>query len=101
MKPRLAVVLTIALAACTSERGVTTTGAHQPWNPNAATGGGVTVPGGALSGMPVSGTGGPMQGSPGLDVAAPSQPVVNQTGSQAIGTGPAEYRRGTPANVVQ
>ncbi|MBV8592298.1 MAG: hypothetical protein JO212_19955 [Acetobacteraceae bacterium] len=102
MKPLLAVLLIIALAACTAEKaGTTAGGTSQPWNPNATTGGGVTVPGSALSAMPVSGQGGPMQGSAGLNVPAPSQAVVNQTGSQAIGTGPAEYRRGTPADVVQ
>ena len=46
MKPLLAVLLIIALAACTAEKaGTTAGGTSQPWNPNATTGGGVTVPG--------------------------------------------------------
>ncbi|MBV8592401.1 MAG: hypothetical protein JO212_20470 [Acetobacteraceae bacterium] len=60
---------------------------------------GVTVPGSTLSTMPVTGTGGAMQGSAGMSVAAPQQPAMNQTGSQSIGTGPAQYRLGSPAIV--
>ena len=102
MKPLCAALLLAALTACTAQRAATpASGTPQSWSPNATTGGGVNVPGSTLSGMPVSGQRGPMQGSAGMNVAAPQEPVTEQTGSQAIGQGPAEYRRGSPAKVVQ
>jgi hypothetical protein len=101
MKTLVAVLPIIALTACTAEKGGTSAGGpSQPWNPNTPTGGGVTVPASILNGIPVSGTGGPMQGSPGLNLPASQQPAVNQNGPAGYGLGPAEYQRGTPASVV-
>ena len=102
MRPRFAFsLISLVLAACAAEKpgmpaGPTT---GKPSIPSAIPGTGVTVPGSTLSSMPATGTGGPMQGSAGMNVAAPQQPAMTQTGSQLIGKGPAQYRLGSPANV--
>ncbi|MBV8094881.1 MAG: hypothetical protein JO110_16965 [Acetobacteraceae bacterium] len=103
MRPRFAFsLISLVLAACAAEKpgmpaGPMTTG--KPSVASESAGSGVTVPGSTLSSMPATGTGGPMQGSAGMNVAAPQQPAMTQTGSQLIGKGPAQYRLGSPANV--
>ena len=100
MRRRFALTVGLALAACGVERSATPAReTTNPSIPSAMPGSGVTVPGSALSAMPVTGHGGPMQDSPGIRVQFPQEPVVDQTGSQAVGDGPAQYRRGGPATI--
>jgi hypothetical protein len=67
--------------------------------PGAPPGSGVNLPGSALSDIPATGHSGPMQGSVGMSVPFPQEPVVDQTGSQRMGEGPAQLQRGIPASV--
>ena len=81
MRPPFAFsLISLVLAACAAEKPGTpaspTTG--KPSVPSEIAGTGVTVPGSTLSTMPVTGTGGPMQGSAGMSVAAPQQPAMNR-----------------------
>jgi hypothetical protein len=39
------------------------------------------------------------RGHAGISVQFPQEPVLDQTGSQAVGNGPAQYRRGGPATI--
>lgn len=99
MRRSLALTVGLALTGCSMQPVKPASETANPSIPSAAPGSGVTVPGSALSAMPVTGHGGPMQDSAGIRVRFPQEPVVDQTGSQAIGEGPAEYRRGGPATI--
>jgi hypothetical protein len=100
MRRSLALMVGLALTDCSVQQPVKPASeTANPSIPSAMPGTGVTFPSSALSGMPVTGHGGPMQGSFGMKVPSPQEPVVDQTGSQAVGEGPAQYRRGSPASV--
>jgi hypothetical protein len=100
MRRSLALMVGLALTGCSVQKGVKPAGeTANPSIPSAMPGSGVTLPGSALSAMPVSGHGGPMEDSLGMKVPYSQEPVMDQTGSQAIGDGPAEYRRDGPATI--
>ena len=99
MRRRLALTVGLALTGCNMQQPVRPTSETvNPSIPSAMPGSGVTVPGNALSAMPVTGHGGPMQVC-GNQSSVPAGACVDQTGSQAVGNGPAQYRRGGPATI--